>query len=186
MLASPPAFGTRVQTAAPPISGGTLLILHDHSTAVAADSDRDRVMIVDVPTRAVHAVALSAHDEPGRLVEDAAGRVHVALRSGGAVVTLDPVARVILARRAVCSAPRGLVYQPETDSIHVACAGGELVTLPAGGGDATRVLHLERDLRDVVLDGNRLLVSRFRSAQLLVVDAGGIKRARPARPCGAC
>src|SRR5439155_512686 len=53
------------------------------------------------------------------------------------------------------------------------CAGGELVTLPAAGGDPVRRLTLERDLRDVVIDADRLLVSRFRAAELLVVESDG-------------
>jgi mono/diheme cytochrome c family protein len=57
--------------------------------------------------------------------------------------------------------------------VHVACMGGELVSFPAAGGDATRTLQLPRDLRDVVVDGDTLLVSQFRSAQVLVVDSNG-------------
>src|SRR6185503_13342452 len=34
-------------------------------------------------------------------------------------------------------------------------------------------LNLDQDLRDVVVDGDRLLVSRFRSAQVLVVGRDG-------------
>src|SRR5690348_11882167 len=37
----------------PPISGGTLVVLKDGRTAVAADPDRDRVWIVDLQRRAV-------------------------------------------------------------------------------------------------------------------------------------
>jgi hypothetical protein len=42
----------------------------------------------------------------------------------------------------------------------VACAGGELVTLPAGSGAPTRTVQVERDLRDVLVDGT-------------IVDSGG-------------
>ena len=38
---------------------------------------------------ALATVALNAGDEPGRVVADAAGRVHVALRRGGALVSID-------------------------------------------------------------------------------------------------
>jgi hypothetical protein len=56
----------------------------------------------------------------------------------------------------------------------VACAGGELVSLPAAGGAATRTLTLDRDLRDVVVGaGGSLLVSTFRKAGVLVVGADG-------------
>jgi mono/diheme cytochrome c family protein len=167
----------------PPISGGTLLVTRDGRVAVAADPDRDRVWFVDLAGRAVLAgVSLERGDEPGRLVEDHAGRVHVALRRGGAVVTLDVAARAIVARRAVCAAPRGIAFDGRADALHVACAGGELVTLPAGGGAATRTLRLDRDLRDVIVDGDALLVTRFRDAELLRVGADGAiaRRLRPA------
>jgi hypothetical protein len=170
-----PATPTQAATSVPPLTGGTLLALSDGKTAVASDPDRDQVYFVDLTTNTVRATtALMPGDEPGRLVEDGAGRVHVGLRRGGAVVTLDATTGAISARRAVCGAPRGLAYQKATDQIHVACAGGELVTLPPAGGAATRTVTLDRDLRDVVVgkDG-ALLVSIFRKAQVLVVTADG-------------
>ena len=173
---NPPSFDTSVSAADPPpaISGGTLVILADGVTAVAADPDRDTIAVANLTTNTLTAnIALQPHDEPGRLVADAAGRVHVILRRGGALVTIDPVAGTILARRAVCPIPRGVAYEPATDLVHVACMGGELVSFPAAGGAATRTLWLPRDLRDVVVDGDTLLVSQFRSAQVLVVDSKG-------------
>ena len=164
----------------PPLTGGTLLALSDGTTVVASDPDRDQVYIVDLATNTVRAtVALQAGDEPGRLVEDGAGRVHVALRRGGAVVAIDPVAGTILGRRIVCSAPRGIVYQASTKQLHVACAGGELVSLPPEGGASTRQLTLDRDLRDVVVGANgSLLVTTFRSADVLVVSPTGTVTSR--------
>ncbi|AUX27828.1 cytochrome C peroxidase [Sorangium cellulosum] len=171
-------------TAVPPpaISGGTLLIARDGHTAVAADPDRDRLWIVDLDGGEPVAVPLAAGDEPGRLVEDASGRVHVALRRGGALVTVDLATRAIVARRDVCRAPRGVAHDAAGDAIHVACAGGELVTLPASGGPAVRKLRPAPDLRDVVVDGDRLLVSRFRSAETLVLGPDGAVLARRALP----
>ena len=109
----PPNAGAMVtQASAPPaVSGGTLRVLSDGQTAVAADPDRDRVYVVDLSARAVSAtVPLEAGDEPGRVIEDAAGRVHVALRRGGAVVTFDP-RQPVVTRRLVCASPRGLAYE---------------------------------------------------------------------------
>ncbi len=175
-----PQFGphlgsTYTQAVAPPaISGGTLLVLADGTTAVAADSDRDSVSIVDLTTRTVRStVALQPGDEPGRLAEDAAGRVHVALRHGGALVTIDPTAGQIISRRPVCAAPRGVAYDPASDQVHVACHDGQLVSLPAAGGDPVRRLQLDDDLRDVVVDGDTLLVTRFRSAQVISIASDG-------------
>ncbi len=170
---------TTLATPPPAISGGTLLVLPGDMTAVAADPDRDRIYIVDLGASQVAAtIPLQPGDEPGRAILDGAGRVEVALRGGGAVVTLDAASGVILQRRAVCAAPRGLAYEAKTDLIHVACADGELVSLPAAGGAPVRRVWLDDDLRDVVVDRDHLLVSRFRSAEILTVDAQGVVTAR--------
>ncbi|WP_437609427.1 cytochrome-c peroxidase [Sorangium sp. So ce834] len=166
----------------PAISGGTLLLAADGRTAVAADPDRDRVWIVDLDGGEPAAVALARGDEPGRLVEDASGRVHVALRRAGAVATLDIASRSVVERREVCRAPRGVAFDASRDAIHVACAGGELVTLPAAGGPAVRKIRPAPDLRDVVVEGDRLLVSRFKSAETLVVGPEGEVLSRRALP----
>jgi hypothetical protein len=170
-----PAAITRSPTNVPPISGGTLLALADGQTAVASDPERDQVYVVDLGANVVHAsVKLQAGDEPGRLVEDATGQVHVALRGGGAVVAFDPKTGAIATRRNVCAAPRGIAFEPATSLIHVACADGVLVSLPAAGGAATRTLTLGRDLRDVVVGtGGHLLVSTFRAAKILELASDG-------------
>ena len=165
-----------VRSTSPPpaLSGGTLLALADGTMVALSDPERDRIYIVDLTAGTVLTVALPPGDEPGRLAEDASSRVHVVLRRGGAVATLDPATGTLTSRRDVCTAPRGIAYQQGTDELHVACAGGELVSLPAGGGAATRTLKLERDLRDVVVrsDG-ALLVSTFRKAEVLVLGTDG-------------
>lgn len=180
-----PEFGPTVSAATPPppLSGGTLLMLADGKTAFAADPDRDQAYLVELGNQAVTAtVALNAGDEPGRAVEDAAGKVHLVLRRGGAVALLDPATGTIVERKAVCPAPRGIAYEAATDRVHVACAGGELVSLPAAGGDAVRTVTLERDLRDVVVVGAQLWVSTFRAAQILVVAADGTVARRVTLP----
>jgi len=173
----PPQFGTTAVNAAvapPAISGGTLRILADGHTAVAADPDRDKVYIVDLTALALTAtIALDPGDEPGRLVVDAANRAHVVLRRGGALASIDVTTGELLQRRDVCAAPRGVAYDTATDLLHVACAGGELISLPAAGGAAVRTLTLAGDLRDVVVEGQRLRVSRFRTAELLTVEPDG-------------
>jgi hypothetical protein len=178
-----PSFGPTVtqSTPPPPITGGTLLALSDGATAVASDPDRDQVYVVDlIAKKTLVALGMQAGDEPGRLVEDAAGRVHVALRRGGALMTLvrDKSTWAWSIRRPVCAAPRGLAYEPATDLVHVACSGGELVSLPAAGGNPQRTVQLDSDLRDVVFDGGTLKVSTFRSASLLTIDANGAIVAR--------
>jgi len=182
-----PVFGRTVSATPPPppVSGGTLIVLRDGATAVAADPDRDAIYVVNTKEPTVtHTIALLKGDEPGRLAEDGAGRVHVALRSGGALVTIDPALGVVTARRNVCPAPRGVAWDATTDSVWVACATGELVSLPASGGAATTNWTVERDLRDIVIQNGSLSVTEFRSAQILRMgDTGSITR-RDAMPSG--
>jgi hypothetical protein len=171
---TPPPFGV-------PITGGTLHVTRS-GHAVVSDPDRDRIVTVDLATGAITAEIALPGDEPGRVIEDGAGRLHVALRRGGAVLTLaNASSGEITARRAACAEPRGLTWEPTADAIHVACTGGELVTFPAAGGDATRRLRLDRDLRDVVFSSGKLVVTRFRSAQLLMLDTTGavVQRTTP-------
>jgi hypothetical protein len=183
----PPSFGDVVTAdrPPPPISGGTLRVLADGRTAIAADPDRDRIFAVDLARKQVVAdVALEAGDEPGRSVEDAAGRVHVVLRGGGALVTLAPPTFAVVARRPLCPAPRGIAFEAASNLLHVACAGGELVSLSAEPSvlEPSRTVFLERDLRDVIVGRGQLLVSRFRAADILVVGPSGsiVSRMRPA------
>ena len=194
----PPEFGRAraSETTPPPVIGGTLVALADRRTAVAADPDRDRIFVVDYAAERVLAdLPLTRGDEPGRVIEDAEGRVHVVLRRAGALLTLaqvpvEPVpagaasAWQITGRRPVCAAPRGVAYDPRQRLVHVACAEGELVSLaPEGDGALVRRLgNLDPDLRDVVVDGDFLLVSRFRSADVLTIDPNGTVIARHAPP----
>jgi hypothetical protein len=183
----PPTPITPGPMLARPVSGGTLLVLSDARTAVAADSDRDQIYVVDLVSWAVrNTIVLKNGDEPGRVVEDADGRVHVALRSGGAIVTIDPKVvqdktdaatdQGLLARRDVCAAPRGIAFDKATNELHVACAGGELVSLSAAptATAVTRSLNVATDLRDVVVSSNgRLMVSTFRTAEVYTIDGQG-------------
>ena len=157
---------------APPISGGTLLITRDLARAVVADPDRDRVVVVNLESnRVLGELALDAGSEPGRAVEDADGRVHVVLRRGDAVLTLSRDGSR-LGERSVCEGPRGIGYDEENDQLLVACVGGELERYAAttGGARVSRA-NLGPDLRDVVVSAGRTFVSRFRSAQILLLDA---------------
>ena len=158
----------------PPLAGGTLAIIGGGTRVAVSDPDRDQVVAVNLDAMSIVSTAVLARgDEPGRLVEDGQGRVHVALRSGRGVAVIDPNNGTVLGRLPVCLHPRGLAYDAARDAIHVACAGGELVSYAASTGALLRKLRLERDLRDVVVDGDRLLVSRFRAAELLVVESNG-------------
>ena len=172
--------GTTPEPFGVPVTGGTLMISSDGARAIVSDPDRDRIVTIDLATgTTLKDLALSPGDEPGRLVEDALGRVHVALRRGGAVVTLDATGAQI-DRRFACTEPRGIAFDGATNLLHVACAGGELVSFGEGAAPV-RSLRLERDLRDVIVQGTSLVVTKFRTAEILTIDAGGniVNRAFP-------
>ncbi len=169
----------------PALSGGTLAISADQTLAVVSDPDRERVLVVRLDGGVVHTISLERGDEPGRVVEDGAGQFHVVLRGSSQVLTIDPQSGESR-RSTVCVAPRGIAFDPTADQLHVACAPGELWTLAAATGEAVRKLELEPDLRDVVVQGDRLFVSRFRSAEVLLVGANGdiLDRRRPSDSFG--
>lgn len=152
-----------------PITGGTLTVVGD--LAVASDPDRDVIHIVDLSKeKEIHTIALEANEEPGRVVAGEDGTAHVVLRGFGGVATLDLAAGTIVGRYRTCSDPRGIVHDPATAELHVACANGSLVTLDAESGDVVERVYLEPDLRDVFLVDGRVMVSKFREAVILGVD----------------
>ncbi len=155
----------------PAISGGTLTITRDGRAAVAADPDRDQIYVVGLAGPSLRGtVELPIGDEPGRVAEDGAGRAHVVLRGGGAVATVDIASGELVARRAVCPAPRGIAWDAAGDRVWVACAGGELRAFAADGFAPLADHFLERDLRDVVVGNGVLWVTTFRDAKVLVID----------------
>jgi DNA-binding beta-propeller fold protein YncE/mono/diheme cytochrome c family protein len=190
-MAAPPPNLPQVPVVAPhpppAISGGTLAIAPDGATAVAADPDRDKVYVIDVAGNARRTISLPEGAEPGRVAFDAAGRAHVALRGSGHVAQIDTINATLLTQTAVCTHPRGLAYRAADDVILVACAGGDLVGLSAADHTERARSFLELDLRDVVITKDqKTLVSTFRSAQLIEVDAVGkaLKRVKPATANG--
>lgn len=178
-----------------PITGGTLLVTRDGLSAIASDPERDTISIVDLASKTVRAtITLRNEDEPARIAEDFSGVAHIALRRGGAVVDVDIASGQLVGRHDVCAAPRGIAYDGYRDAIHVACAGGELVSLDRTSGAVVRQIEIAGgDLRDVIVpnrqallrngvpmgaaDGDHLAaglyVTRFRSAELLLVNEDG-------------
>jgi hypothetical protein len=71
----------------PPITGGTVTVLHDGHTVAVSDPDRDKLYIAETnePRELRGTIALDDGDLPGQLVQDNAGRVHVLLRGAGEV-----------------------------------------------------------------------------------------------------
>lgn len=167
----------RAEVPPPPISGGTLLVTGDGEWIVASDPDRATVFVVDLHAEVLtRAIEVQEGDEPGRLVEDADGRVHVAMRRSGDVVTIDPATGETVARRFACANPRGIAYDELVDALWVACAEGALVQLPSEGSEDAIVWPTDVDVRDVIVPTDEeapLVVTRFREADILHVGAAG-------------
>lgn len=164
----------------PAIAGGTLLVSADEKLIVAADPDRDAVWLVDSKTKKPAKVALKLHDEPGRIVE-AGDDFFVVLRHAGEIARINRVTQTVTDRFAACAAPRGIAFAAASDSLKVACAGGEFLTLDAKSGELKSKKDLGADLRDVAFDGDLTLVSKYRTAEILVLDADGdlVRTLRP-------
>lgn len=172
---------TRAGAKVAPIAGGTLLVT-ESGHAVASDPDRDRVYVVDLATQGVVPVQLREGDEPGRVVEGAAGTVYVAARRGGVVLAIDTAAGAVT-RIPVCAAPRGLAYDADSAQLFVACRSGTLAVVDTTSHRLRERFRLDSDLRDVVVSGEQLVVSRFKNAEVMVVSRAGevLRRAQPKR-----
>ena len=183
------APGARAEVAPPPISGGTLLLSKDARTAIASDPDRDAIYVVDLAggagPGAVRTIDLTSGDEPGRVAVDDVGRAHVALRRGGAVVSIDIASGALVARRDVCPAPRGIAWSKTRRELLVACATGELAAVPSDPTGAVEIVtRLERDLRDVVVVGDRVFVTTFRAVTMIEVSRSTGERIATRTPKG--
>ncbi|MFO0636635.1 MAG: hypothetical protein U0168_27705, partial [Nannocystaceae bacterium] len=175
---SPPADDHRpieiAERAPPAITGGGVLVLDDDDTVVVSDPDRDQLYVLSLGGTSVQTVALAEGAQPWRAIEDAEGRVHVSLRGLGQVATIDPSTATVIASRDVCANPRGLAVAGDGATLLVACAGGALMQLPLVDGSAETFATLAPDLRDVVVrEDGTISVTRFRSAEVLELDAQG-------------
>ncbi|MCA9542360.1 MAG: hypothetical protein KC620_25860, partial [Myxococcales bacterium] len=159
---------TRAPIAPPAISGGHVAIVGRR--VVVGDPDRERALVFDLDADRLIA-ELPLAGEPGRVVAGESGLVFVALRDGGAVAVIDPATATLQTRYPVCPSPRGLAEAG--GQLHVACLGGALITFAALTGDEMARVWLPPDLRDVVLVGEQRWVSRFRSAEVLIVAPNG-------------
>lgn len=173
---------TKAEDPPPAISGGTVAISPDETTVVAADPDRDKVYIVSLTQQALlSTIVLDKHDEPGRVTFDASNRAYVSLRKSGAIAVIDVAAGTLLARHDTCKAPRGLDYDELTNQLYVACSGGELVIMDPGTGQIISEQRVDKGLRDVIIDATHVYVTKFRTAEVIVLDRTGreLERMQP-------
>jgi DNA-binding beta-propeller fold protein YncE/mono/diheme cytochrome c family protein len=168
--------------APPAITGGTLTVTPDGRHALAADPDRDAIFRVDLETLEVtHEIPLEAGDRPFRIVADGTDGYFVTLRGTGEVARIDR--DFAIARRTfVCPEPRGVEYDPLHDRILVACSGGELVVVDPEAVEVVTTLSLDADLRDVVSNDGVVYVSRFRAAEVIILDGETLSEVRRESP----
>jgi len=166
---SDPVYVDTSYEGAPPLSGGTML-LTSGGLVIASDPSRLAIWIVQPNVAIVGKVDVLPGDDPGRIAESSDGRVHVALRGSGDVLSFDPASPDSVERWQVCAGPRGLAFDPAKNLLHVACVRGELVSVPLDGGPERRLL-VGDDVRDVVVEGNGLWLSYFRSAKVALLEA---------------
>ncbi|MGE3636560.1 MAG: hypothetical protein AB7P00_42040, partial [Sandaracinaceae bacterium] len=162
---------------APPIEGGTLELtqVDGRDVAVVSDPSRSSIYVADLTSGSeMHRIVVEGAG-PGRIAVNR-DLAFVVLRTTGEVATVQLRTGEIAERRHVCEAPRGIDVDPDTGDLWVACAEGTLARLPQVGGEVLSRTELMTDLRDVVaMGGGEVWVSRFRSAQVLVVQGGELQ-----------
>ncbi len=151
-----------------PLLGGTLLAAAHSDLAFAADPEGDRLLAFDTAALALlWSVDLPEGSVPFRLAEGE-GALFATLRGSASIARID-VATLELTTLASCAEPRGIAWDADNGALWIACASGEIERRDAAGALVSST-WVESDLRDIVPDGDRLLVSRFRSAELLTLD----------------
>jgi hypothetical protein len=172
--ADPPAFPTTAAARTPPpIRGGTLEVTKNGSLAIVSDPDGPAIVGVDLTRSAVAwQIPLDASEEPGRIAEDGDGRAHVVLRRG-AIASIDLSTGLLIQKRDVCVAPRGIAYDPGGDRLYVACAEGTVVSIAPAGGPVVSTIAVAPDLRDIAIVDNGIFVSTFRGSEMMQVSTNG-------------
>ena len=142
---------------------------------VVADPDRALVWLVSADFQTVRSVPLAGGDEPGRVVEGLDGLVYVSLRRAAQLAELN-FETASLRRLTTCALPRGLTWRASDSRLIVACLGGALETIDPVTATRTPIVTSRplSDLRDVVVDGARLLVTELRSAAIWSIAADGL------------
>ena len=155
----------------PPIFGGTMLATASGEYVVVSEPDRDQLQIVGLePREVVATMVLKPGDQPWRMTEADDGRIWVSLRGSGSLAAIDPATASVVLRTTVCANVRGIDFDPSTNAVIAACGGGDAVFVDAETGAETQRARYPADLRDVVVNGDSIFMSRFRSAEMLTIQ----------------
>jgi hypothetical protein len=144
--------------------------------------------VADADSRSVHTLSIDAgrelartrvDGEPRQLLVLADGRVAATLSDGTRIEILEPAAEpaaplVPLCTREVAPEPWGLALSADDAKLVVTSAWGSALTVfDAATLAVERVVPLERDPRDVLVEGGAAFVSHLVGAKLSVVDLAG-------------
>ncbi len=155
----------------PPIQGGTLEVEGDE--AFVSDPGRDRVWVIDLNKREVASeVQLESGTEPGRIAVLDQG-VAVASRGLGHVALLNagPDGQWSEVRRAkLCGHMEGVAYDAATSALWVTCLSGRTLQLAIDDLSVQQEVDLGPDIRDIVIADDLVYVSRFRAAEVIVLN----------------
>jgi DNA-binding beta-propeller fold protein YncE len=155
------------------------------AVALARAGDRLLAYVADADSRSVHTLSIDegrqlartrVEGEPRQLLVLADGRVAATLSDGTRIEILEPAADpsaplAELCTREVPPEPWGLALSPDDSKLVVTSGwGGALTVFDARALDAARVVPLERDPRDVLVEGDTAFVSHVVGARLSLVD----------------
>ena len=140
------------------------------SGLAASDATTNTVYLIDLDTAALmHRIPFEEGARPGRLASTA-DTVYAVLQGTGELARIDERGRVT-GRVKVCRAPRGVAVDTPRSRVWVACASSEVVGVDMETFEVASTWFGQADLRDIVAMGPKLYVSRFHSAQIVIMDA---------------
>jgi len=153
------------------ISGGVMAAT-GHGTVVIADSDRAVIWVVKSKGTEMSSLRLAAGDLPGRTIAGPDGTAFVVLRGANQIARVDTRTEQ-LERFDTCRSPRALSYDPRSAALTVGCADGTLERFHDRAREQLNVSFKVNDLRDLAQDGDRLIATSFRSAQVYSISSTG-------------
>lgn len=173
---SPPVDGPIVESESliPPLEGGSL----DTSGKwlVASDAQRQRVNFVDTESMQVtQSFEFDDASIPGRTF----------IRGEQALVSMGEKGSVVRfeldeggtwqkgTEFSLCDRVEGLDVDPDANMGWVVCLEGVLLSFNIESGTVLDRFEMESDLRDVVVDGENIFVSVFRTAKVIVLTKSG-------------
>jgi hypothetical protein len=154
-----------------PVFGGTLESAPDIGGMVSADPEGN--VLRRIVGTGISTLDLGPNARPFRIWVEGT-TAWVTLRGTGELVNVDLGTMTEQWRTPVCGEVRGVTRSP-LGPIVVACADGPIVEV-GDDGEFLRAKFVATDLRDIVAAEGVLYVSRFTSAEILLVDPGFLFR----------